>query len=79
MKTKQIKPVRANKEIRRRAREFLTYRLLALANDMAKTGAWIKNERIRHGSPGEGTETVQSLAALMVVQIVHEINNKEAK
>ena len=77
MKNKHAKPVRANKEIRRRAREFLTYRLLALANDMAKTGAWIKNERLRHGLPDKGTESVQSLAAQMVVKIVHEINKEE--
>ena len=79
MKNKHAKPVRANKEITRRAREFLTYRLLALENDIGATGAWIKNERLRHGLPDEGTTSVQALAALMVVRIVHEINDKEEK
>ena len=77
-KVKPTKPIHS-KEITRRAREFLTYRLLALANDITKTGTWIKNERFRNGLPDEGTTSVQALAALMVVRIVHEINDKEAK
>ena len=74
--TKQdCKTIHVTEEINKRAIEFLTCRLLVMANDIGKNGAWLQAERERQGLPGSSTEKVHEVTAQMVIKIVRELND----